>query len=157
MNALVGKAIATVGQAAAAVGASAPPRPPPPPPTVWCVTLRRKPVLTKEDEPLIGGCEKTCTQILLIPFALVAHLLGWLVTIVLYFLGCIVLPCVGPALFNLFILAKLAAIDEKKGKEVAQETAVQLRQAAGCAMCLVRSYIFVYKHMILPLSMLCDW
>eukprot|EP00966_Prymnesium_polylepis_P272753 6301632-Prymnesium_polylepis.1 len=71
--------------AAAAVGvcsqvmdrAQPAPPPPPPPPTVWCVTLRRMPPLTKEDQPPITDGEKCCLQCLLYPPACAAHAAGY--------------------------------------------------------------------------------
>eukprot|EP00746_Dinoflagellata_sp_MGD_P011192 gnl/MRDRNA2_/MRDRNA2_123394_c0_seq1.p1 gnl/MRDRNA2_/MRDRNA2_123394_c0~~gnl/MRDRNA2_/MRDRNA2_123394_c0_seq1.p1 ORF type:complete len:130 (+),score=26.27 gnl/MRDRNA2_/MRDRNA2_123394_c0_seq1:103-492(+) len=79
----------------------------PPPPKVWCVTLRRRPPLTEEDQPEIGDCEKFCMKLFLIPFALITYIFGWVLYTIIYTIGTCCCPLVGPQFFVMLAQSRL--------------------------------------------------
>ena len=84
--------------AAAAIGVEAPAPIHLPPAQFWgCVVLRRAPVLTAEDEPEIGPCEKGIKKCLFYPLAFILYLIGLLIFNLAYFFACFCLPCLGQA------------------------------------------------------------
>eukprot|EP00933_Yihiella_yeosuensis_P041997 TRINITY_DN36434_c0_g1_i1.p1 TRINITY_DN36434_c0_g1~~TRINITY_DN36434_c0_g1_i1.p1 ORF type:complete len:153 (+),score=32.04 TRINITY_DN36434_c0_g1_i1:78-536(+) len=147
---IFGAAANAASAAASAASAAAEPRPPP---KVWCVTLRRKPIQTTEDEPEIGDCEKICIKIMVIPLALITYLIGWIISLLIYMIGCCCCPVCGPAVFTAFAQARMQSIYEKGAGQAKQDA----ENIAGCASCLVRSYVWVYWNLIRPLGMFCEW
>eukprot|EP00405_Crypthecodinium_cohnii_P055387 CAMPEP_0206611804 /NCGR_PEP_ID=MMETSP0325_2-20121206/55543_1 /ASSEMBLY_ACC=CAM_ASM_000347 /TAXON_ID=2866 /ORGANISM="Crypthecodinium cohnii, Strain Seligo" /LENGTH=104 /DNA_ID=CAMNT_0054131237 /DNA_START=93 /DNA_END=407 /DNA_ORIENTATION=+ len=63
----------------------------------------------------------------------------------------------GPGLVQVLLAAKLQALAEKKGEDAAKEVKNDVQMAAGCALCMVKGYIWIFKNMIMPLRLLCDW
>eukprot|EP00930_Biecheleria_cincta_P073660 TRINITY_DN60939_c0_g1_i1.p1 TRINITY_DN60939_c0_g1~~TRINITY_DN60939_c0_g1_i1.p1 ORF type:complete len:169 (-),score=28.70 TRINITY_DN60939_c0_g1_i1:36-542(-) len=168
MPSLFGKVLGTAAQVAGSaaqaaaqqvmVGSSAQAPPPsPPPPKVWCVTLRRKPVLTPQDEPEIGACEKLCTKLLVIPFALVTYLIGWIISLLFYLVACCCCPVFGPYIFTALAATRLETAQSLGTQVAAERTKEDAQKAAGMVVCLARFYWSVYWNMIRPLSMFCEW
>eukprot|EP00931_Biecheleriopsis_adriatica_P009051 TRINITY_DN110164_c0_g1_i1.p2 TRINITY_DN110164_c0_g1~~TRINITY_DN110164_c0_g1_i1.p2 ORF type:complete len:170 (-),score=39.92 TRINITY_DN110164_c0_g1_i1:55-564(-) len=161
---VAGGAAAVAGGAAAAAQAvaqkamgSAEAKPPPPPPKVWCFFLRRVPVKTEEDEPEIQCCEKTMIKICTIPLALMTYLLGWLISLFIYAVGCCCCPVCGPAIFTAFATARLQSASEFGAKHAMDATQADAKRAVGGLACLLSFYKWVYWNMIRPLGLLCDW
>lgn len=148
-----GKA-AEAAAGAAGVIAGAQGGPPPKPQAVWCIWLRRNPVVTKEDEPAIETCEKVCWKILLIPLALITYVFGWILYAIVYFIGCVCCPLVGPHLFTMLATARLQRMKAGGGTEGLKN---DIENAMCCAKYLVKTALFAQFQMILPLSQLCDW
>lgn len=169
MPSLFGKAVGAAAQVAGSAAQAAAqqvmggaaqlqaPPPPPPPPKVWCVTLRRKPVLTSEDEPEIGDCEKLCIKLLVVPPALITYCIGWVISIWFYIIACCCCPVCGPYIFTALAAARLETAQSLGAQHAAERTKEDARAAAGCVLCLVRFYFSVYWNMIRPLSMFCGW
>jgi len=126
-----------------------------PPPKVWCVTLKRNPPLTSEDEPPLGLCAKICIKIIVIPPALITYLIGWIMYGIVYFIGCICCPLVGPGLFTMLAQARMASYSNDP--QAQQRVKEDAQAGMCCARCLVSTAIFTYMQMILPLSMFCNW
>ncbi|CAE8684904.1 unnamed protein product [Polarella glacialis] len=154
---LAGAAQSVAQQAVGGAVDLGPPPPPPPPPKVWCLVLRRKPIRSPEDEPEIGDCEKLCLKLLLIPFAIVTYFLGWIISLVIYAIGCCCCPLCGPAIFTAFATTRMQSASEFGAGHAAASTKQDAARAAGGLTCLVHFYKWVYWNLIRPLGMLCDW
>mmetsp|Transcript_4899 Transcript_4899/g.7940 ORF Transcript_4899/g.7940 Transcript_4899/m.7940 type:complete len:154 (-) Transcript_4899:42-503(-) len=153
---MLGKAIGmatNVASKAAGATSSAPP----PPKKVWCVTLRRKPTLTEEDQPEIGDCEKICIKMLLIPCAVVTNILGWLVICTLYMIGTCCCPLLGPGIFSFLVRARVNSALGSTAAENQEQLKKDTAQAACCVQCLISVAIFTGRDLISPLNKLCDW
>eukprot|EP00746_Dinoflagellata_sp_MGD_P001444 gnl/MRDRNA2_/MRDRNA2_102720_c0_seq1.p1 gnl/MRDRNA2_/MRDRNA2_102720_c0~~gnl/MRDRNA2_/MRDRNA2_102720_c0_seq1.p1 ORF type:complete len:163 (+),score=29.75 gnl/MRDRNA2_/MRDRNA2_102720_c0_seq1:88-576(+) len=130
----------------------------PPPPKVWCVTLRRKPALTEEDQPEIGDCEKLCIKIFLIPIACLSYIFGWIIYFVVYTIGTCCCPLVGPQFFVILAKSRLEQMAAAKDpSKTANQAKADAENAKCCAMCLLNLSIFAYRDCICPITLLCDW
>ena len=129
----------------------------PPPPKVWCVTLRRTPPLTDEDQPPVGECERVCKKILLMPPAAILYTLGWAIYTILNFIACVLAPVIGPAALKELAARRLALQKEKGNKAAAAQAINDAKQVAGCASCLVSLMWCTYTEMITPFNLLWAW
>merc|ERR1712196_494900 len=131
--------------------------PPPPPPKVWCVTLRRVPPLTPEDQPQLGTCEKCFKLVLLFPPAMVFYAFGWAIYMVLQFIACVLAPIFGPAVLSELAERRLALRNAKGNAAAAQQGIADAKKVAGCASCLVNLMWCTWTELIMPLKLLWAW
>mmetsp|Transcript_11834 Transcript_11834/g.31229 ORF Transcript_11834/g.31229 Transcript_11834/m.31229 type:complete len:159 (-) Transcript_11834:9-485(-) len=158
---MLASVIGNVAKQAANVATTSMVQAPRPPLKVWCVTLRRVPAQTEEDEPEIGGCEKAWLKSCLLPCALVAYFFGTCFHMIIYFIACTLCPCVGPTVFVAFAQARLKAYASRAeggGAQAGVQEAKRDAQRVTCvARTLVSSYIWVVLHMNRPLMDLWNW
>lgn len=161
MNSLIGKGVQAAANAACqASGAAAANAPPPPPPKVWCIYLRRNPPQTDEDQPPIGACVKLLWKLLLVPFAFITYITGWMIICTIYTIGGCCCPIIGPQFFTLMVTMRMRLLKEKAAgnqSEAAKQVQKDAENAACCATCLVKTAFFILWNMIRPLPLLCDW
>ncbi|KAG8466344.1 hypothetical protein KFE25_002100 [Diacronema lutheri] len=123
---------------------------PPPPPIVFgCITLKRTPAQTPEDEPRVEPCQKFAMKLVLIPLALLVWAYGLLVWLVLNLVRVLLLPCIGPLFVQLMAMAALA-----KDRQA-------LEEGAGCGYAVAKwwvlTYTWVLKECMTPLLRLWAW
>jgi hypothetical protein len=137
-------------------GVGAPP-PPPPPEKVWCIYLRRNPPLTEEDQPPIGGCEKFCWKLFLIPIAIVTYIIGWFIICMTYLIGSCCLPCLGPEFFKYMVTVRMLKSQGQDKRQQAEQLKRDLQSAFCLVSCLINTAMFTMRDLIRPLIALCDW
>ncbi len=138
------------GAIGSALEAQKPP-PPPPPPVVWYIPLRRKPCLTKEDEPEIKDCEKFCVQIIVVPISFMLWLVGWAILCSLYCFAVCCVPFLGTSIFALM------AERSRDRKLARQDQKAAVEGTAMCARFLLNLLSFTAFRLLRPFYMFVAW
>jgi hypothetical protein len=135
----------------AKLGGGLPTSQPKPPPTVWCVKLRRKPVLTEEDKPEITDGEKLCWKILVVPPSFCLYLFGSLLWAIIMCFSCVLAPMLGQG-FLIMLREK-----SKEGRDISRDVKQGAAQVACCGKCLISTMWFASRHCIYPFLAFWNW